>query len=252
MFSLLRNRFGIPGVISVIALVFAMFGGAYAATNGGQTTASKAKASKNSKAGPRGPRGKTGPAGPAGPAGSAGPQGPAGAAGPKGDAGTNGAKGEKGETGEAGFSGFTATLPSGETETGAFALSGNYPANAEVVTSISFPIPLSQGDADSISEFLISAKIEFPHIHVLAPGEDETTACPGTAADPEALAGNLCVYIHESIEGLAKRVNIEGEPYFEAQKPNGEPGVSRGGAVLKRGGKPEWKVWSDLPGVPGL
>ena len=42
MLSPLRNRFGIPGVISVIALVFAMFGGAYAATNsndGGKATA---------------------------------------------------------------------------------------------------------------------------------------------------------------------------------------------------------------------
>ena len=33
MFSTLRTRFGIPGVISVIALVFAMLGGAYAANN---------------------------------------------------------------------------------------------------------------------------------------------------------------------------------------------------------------------------
>ena len=31
MFSLLRNRFGIPGVISVVVLVFAMSGGAFAA-----------------------------------------------------------------------------------------------------------------------------------------------------------------------------------------------------------------------------
>ena len=51
MFSTLRNRFGIPGVISVIALVFAMFGGAYAASNssgGGKATAS-AKAKKDAK-----------------------------------------------------------------------------------------------------------------------------------------------------------------------------------------------------------
>ncbi len=44
MFSTLRTRFGIPGVISVIALVFAMFGGAYAASNssgGGKATASR-------------------------------------------------------------------------------------------------------------------------------------------------------------------------------------------------------------------
>ncbi|HKB50891.1 MAG TPA: hypothetical protein VKC63_05620, partial [Solirubrobacterales bacterium] len=66
MLSPLRNRFGIPGVISVIALVFAMLGGAYAASDNGS---GKATASAKAKAGPRGPRGKTGPAGPAGPAG---------------------------------------------------------------------------------------------------------------------------------------------------------------------------------------
>ena len=46
MFSPLRNRFGIPGAISVIALVFAMFGGAYAASDnsgGGKATASAKK-----------------------------------------------------------------------------------------------------------------------------------------------------------------------------------------------------------------
>jgi Collagen triple helix repeat (20 copies) len=98
MLSPLRNRFGIPGVISVIALVFAMLGGAYAASNGGD---GKATASAKGKPGPRGPRGKTGPAGPVGPAG---PQGPAGANGAKGD---TGAKGDKGDTGNAGAPGAT-------------------------------------------------------------------------------------------------------------------------------------------------
>ena len=70
MFSTLRNRFGIPGVISVIALVFAMFGGAYAASN--SSGGGKATASAKAKQGPRGKTGKTGPAGPAGPAGPVG------------------------------------------------------------------------------------------------------------------------------------------------------------------------------------
>jgi hypothetical protein len=96
MFSLLRNRFGIPGVISMIALVFAMLGGAYAANSSG---GGKATASAKGKPGPRGKTGKTGPAGPAGPAG---PTGPAGANGAKGDAG---AKGDKGDTGNNGAPG---------------------------------------------------------------------------------------------------------------------------------------------------
>ncbi len=107
MFSTLRTRFGIPGVISVIALVFAMFGGAYAASNssgGGNATASKTKVVK----GPRGPKGATGPAGPAG------PQGPAGA---NGKDGANGANGEKGAPGSNGTSASVieeAPNPSGE------------------------------------------------------------------------------------------------------------------------------------------
>jgi hypothetical protein len=97
MFSPLRNRFGIPGVISVIALVFAMFGGAYAASNDsspGNATAS----AKKGPPGPRGKQGKPGKAGATGPAGPAGPQGPAGAKGDKGDNGSAGADGKGAET----------------------------------------------------------------------------------------------------------------------------------------------------------
>jgi hypothetical protein len=93
MFSTLRTRFGIPGVISVMALVFAMFGGAYAASNSSDN--GKATASAKAKKGPRGPKGATGPAGPSGPQG---PAGQTGAAGPKGDAGAAGASGANGQS----------------------------------------------------------------------------------------------------------------------------------------------------------
>jgi hypothetical protein len=62
MLSHLRSRFGIPRVISVIALVFAMLGDAYAATN--SSSGGKATASAKGKQGPRGKTDKTGPAGP--------------------------------------------------------------------------------------------------------------------------------------------------------------------------------------------
>ncbi len=88
----LRNRFGIPGVISVIALVFAMLGGAYAASN--SSGGGKATASAKAKKGPRGPKGATGPAGPAG------PQGPAGANGKDGANGSNGLQGSQGLPGK--------------------------------------------------------------------------------------------------------------------------------------------------------
>jgi Collagen triple helix repeat (20 copies) len=105
MFSPLRNRFGIPGAISVIALVFAMLGGAYAASNDG---GGKATASAKGKRGPRGPKGPAGPAGPQGPAGAQG------AAGAKGDTGALGATGDKGDKGEKGEKGANGTNGVGE------------------------------------------------------------------------------------------------------------------------------------------
>jgi hypothetical protein len=158
MLSPLRNRFGIPGVISVIALVFAMLGGAYAASDNGGASSDKASASAKAKKGPRGPRGPKGPAGPAGPTG---PQGPAGAKGDTGAAGSNGqngapgtpgqsvtatpiaaggvcgagvtgvkytlgassnniCNGKSGTNGEDGETGFTDTLPGGAIETGTY------------------------------------------------------------------------------------------------------------------------------------
>jgi len=58
MLSPLRNRFGIPGVISVIALVFAMFGGAYAASNSGDGPTASGKATASAKRGKPGKPGK--------------------------------------------------------------------------------------------------------------------------------------------------------------------------------------------------
>jgi|SRR6476469_154974 len=224
MFSTLRTRFGIPGVISVIALVFAMFGGAYAASNssgGGKATASKAK---------KGPRGPKGPKGDTGPAGLAGPQGPAGAkgdAGPKGDAGTPGANGLSvtnttvltssatcnhlggtefkvgpgspttacnGKEGEEGPEGspwtVNGTLPEGATETGLWTFGSTVGEPEGVRAPISFPIPLT-------------APIPTANVHYISQtGEEKTsptqevpsTICQGTVSAPTAPPGHLCVY----------------------------------------------------------
>ncbi len=213
MFSTLRNRFGIPGVISVIALVFAMFGGAYAASN--SSGGGKATASAKAKKGPRGPKGATGPPGPAGPAGTAGAKGDSGAAGAN---GTNGAPGAPGASVKAesappdpahceeGGSKFTVgaattyacngangadgspwavggVLPVGSTETGTWVLSqtpdgtDGTPIN-RARASISFTVPLE----DSLDE---------EHVHyVTSPGGP----CVGSALEPTAESGHLCIY----------------------------------------------------------
>jgi len=244
MFSPLRNRFGIPGVISVIALVFAMFGGAYAATNTGKATSS-AKAKKGPR-GPKGPKGDTGPAGPAGPAGSAGPKGDTGAKGDAGSAGAAGAPGKSVEVnnesaglncaegglkvqvegsaskkyvcnGEEGIPGQPwvpeGTLPAGATMTGTVAGGGLAPAEAPgySMTPISFPIPLADA----------------PDAVLLKSDETSNEDCPGISAGvPQADPGKLCVYIQ--LEFSATPVAL-----VDPTSPFGEPGVSKAGSVLQ-------------------
>jgi hypothetical protein len=205
-----KNRFGIPGVISVFALVFAMLGGAYAASNDSGNATASAKKTKKAKKGPRGPRGPQGPAGPAGPQGPAGEtgapgakgaqgaqgeKGATGAEGAQGPAGAKGATGATGPTGAAGAAGaagaigptgpegspWTAggTLPSGQTETGYWSFGSRTTSGFEYIP-ISFPIPLT-------------AK---PKVVYVGVGQ-EKAGCSGSAAEPAADPGNLCVYEFE-------------------------------------------------------
>lgn len=229
MLSLLRNRLGIPGVIAIIALVFAMFGGAYAATdNSGGAKASakgkkgpRGKPGKPGKPGPAGPQGPQGPAGAngkdgangaQGPAGSAGPAGPAGAKGPTGPTGPGGATGLTGPTGTAGATGPTGSpwvpeneLPSGAMLTGSWSVGHLTAAQTSedpfspIYVPISFPIPLG---------------VELPGsaVHILYKGDPATTECPGSVSDPEAQAGHLCVYTTDQVS----------PPFHPANEPNGK------------------------------
>lgn len=203
--SALRSRFGIPGVISVCALVFAMIGGAYAANDnsGDNATASAKKGPK----GPKGAKGAPGPAGPAGPQGPAGPKGdkgdtgPQGETGAKGDTGAVGPAGAKGATGAQGAPGATGatgatgaagapgaagspwtaggTLPEGATETGVYSFHG-LAENVQTGVSLSFNIPLA-------------AKLDDNNIIYGPPGTDPVN-CPGTVEKPTAASGFLCIY----------------------------------------------------------
>ena len=204
MFSTLRNRFGIPGVISVIALVFAMIGGAYAANH---NSGAKATASAG-KRGPRGPKGATGPAGPAGPAGAQGAAGAKGndgapglngATGPTGAAGATGATGKQGLQGLQGATGPTGpegapwtaggTLPSGESESGHWALY----VPAKEVKEVEQSEENNQRAYSAVS-FTIPYPGNTPPEFNFVQNDASTEACPGTAANPTAAPGNLCLY----------------------------------------------------------
>jgi len=200
MLSFLRNRFGIPGALSVIALVFAMLGGAYAANNTANHGAKASKASKKSKKkakrGPRGPKGAKGDTGPQGLQGAKGDTGPQGPAGPPGPAGTTG---------------FATTLPPGESIMGSWTTGTiNGPeTNSLQFEAISFPFPLSS---------------ELPNANVEFIGLGEETGegnCPGTIGEPEAMPGHLCIYTSNKEVGPESDVNFGG---FEIPTP-GNTGV---------------------------
>lgn len=219
----LREPFGKAGLtVAVIALVFAMLGGAYAASS---NSGGKATASAKAKRGPRGPRGATGPAGPAGPQGSAGANGKDGSNGSNGSNGAPGAPGksvtvtaiepeeegceERGgalvkQEGAAGgtevcngapgtFS--TAPLPSGQTLTGVWGVEGKS-AGARAMAVFSFPLqvvppPKLVIDYLGLGTIIVKPNGEFEEFEGVEKFEE---LCPGSVASPQAAPGYFCPY----------------------------------------------------------
>lgn len=212
MFGAVRRRFNTTGFVAVLALVFAMSGGAYAASRYVITSTRQIKPSVLAQL--KGRAGASGVAGTQGPAGPVGSQGPAGA---KGENGANGANGANGKSVVAGVEskgahcaegganfevessgvkqyacngtmGFTKTLPKGETETGTWGFSSH--AEGYVLEHFSFPIPLKEALGSESSHLILSSGKEL----TTQGTEVEETGCPGSAAAPAAEPGNLCVY----------------------------------------------------------
>ncbi len=223
MYSRIREQFSTTALIlSIVALVFALSGGAYAAS---QAQTSKTKVVK----GPPGPKGKPGKAGPAGPAGPTGPKGDAGAQGATGGAGAPGkdgnsavvtpiqsetgkcderagaevsvkntagvvevCEGEKGPPGSPWPAG--GTLPVGSTETGAWSINGTEESalfDQYLLAPISFTIPLA-------------AELDEAHVHFQGEAGFATN-CPGNAENPQAASGHLCVF-----NGLVQNMTFGG------------------------------------------
>jgi hypothetical protein len=228
MFSVLRTRLRVSptAVIATLALVFAMTGGAYAAkkyliTSTKQISPSVLKAlrGKAGAGGAAGAAGVQGPAGPAGPQGSAGNNGSNGEKGAQGIQGQTGKDGKQGATGATGVSGFTATLPTGQTETGTWDVSAQSPNGGFYTTAISFPIPLKEAGVNKAFAFNLEQTEE---------KEFGSSGCTGSVAKPTAPKGVLCVYT-----GLEVLENAHMQfPTVRLPNSNGEAGYGTSGAVL--------------------
>jgi hypothetical protein len=162
----IRARLTFANVVACLALFVALGGASYAAI----------KLPKNSVGAKQLRKGAVTPAkiakatraqlvGARGPAGQTGPQGPAGAPGPAGPP--------------------AGTLPAGVTLRGSFAI------DHEIGTPTALAVT---GGVDfagyALSERPVINLVLPPVLKVPAP-----PACPGSAEDPQALAGNLCVYV---------------------------------------------------------
>jgi hypothetical protein len=208
MLSRLRETCGTAGlVMAVVALILAAAGGAYAA-GGGLSAKQKKEVKKIAKSfqgtGPVGAPGAPGPQGPVG------PKGEAGAAGPVGPAGKDGEDGEDGSPWTAG-----GTLPAEATETGTWVLGTFAPETIspgqELRAAISFTIPLAAPLSEEHVHFILANGKELN----LAFEEVEPTECgTGTAEDPQADPGNLCVYVGSAsnvlgYSGTIKNASLE-------------------------------------------
>lgn len=251
MYSRIREQFSTTALIlSIIALVFALGGGAYAAS---KAQTSKTKVVK----GPPGKPGKKGATGPAGPAGPKGDPGPQGTPGTQGSPGANGksavvtpiaaeegkceelpgaevkvegaASGVEVCNGEAGKEGspwtMNGVLPPGKTETGTWSFNATAADATNIVASIGFPVKLSERLEGT----------EKVHFQPPESAEESVKAafkavCPNGVVNPTAAPGNLCVYYNEfESNSLSNATFTEIDvPYlFE------EPGASIAGAVIR-------------------
>jgi hypothetical protein len=250
MFSTIRRRMTYANIAATLALVFAMSGGAYAAsrvliTSTGQIKPSVLKQLKG-KAGTNGAQGLTGPAGPAGATGAAGPAGATGAIGPAGATGATGATGKEGPKGKEG-SPWTAggTLPSGKSETGAWAGSGSSGDITNRVLLASFAIPLAEPPTPNVIRFEEGqGEAKENELAKIANEERKTkgepelplpipTDCKGTVQKPEATAGNLCIFVRDAenvnLYSLVKgQISTAGDTVTVTPVPYGEEFVIEG------------------------
>ena len=171
MFKRVHEKLGSAGlIIAVVALVAALSGAAIAAAPKLNPTQKKevTKIAKKYAGKP----GATGPQGLLGPPGAPGAKGDSGAAGAK---GATGLEGPEGPTGPAGPT--ETKLPPGKSLKGLWQFQTE--GSGLALVSISFPLRVVEPT---------------PEWHWIGVGQASTEECPGSAAEPKAAHGHLCIY----------------------------------------------------------
>lgn len=180
MISRIHSKLGTAGlVVAIAALVVALTGVAVAAT--GLNAKQKKEVKKIAKQ-------------LAGKDGAPGPQGPKGDPGQKGDTGGEGKQGVPGNDGEDGAcseANPVCVLPAEATETGAWAF-GNSPGTGVQQVAVSFNLQLEEAPEVHV----IKTNGEEKYFDEVAGEFKERTQplCPGTADEPSAEPGVLCLY----------------------------------------------------------
>jgi hypothetical protein len=210
-----REPFGTAGlIVASVALIAALGGGAYAASNGLNGKQKKEVETIAKKlAGKPGAPGAPGAMGPAGAPGATGPAGQVGATGPAGPTGAAGPAGKEGSPWTAG-----GTLPSEKTETGSWSAAGFLPPEESRPYAISYPIPLAK-----------------PSEHTVVLNKAETEASATTPKEgckydlgglpnskPVAPAGTLCVFTVYQVSGhIGEFVGTVEDPQVAGDSPAG-------------------------------
>ncbi len=257
MLSFVRRRLTFANLAMTVALVLAMSGGAFAAGKF-LITSTKQISPKVLKSlqGKAGPAGAPGPAGPQGPAGGVGPQGPAGAAGAGGANGVSVTSAEVAKSsstcGKQGGSEFTSasgkstacngkdgkegspwtaggTLPSGKTETGAWAFGPVRAGSQAMVAVASFPVPLAASLDKNHVHFINTNGMEIDlNEEEVAPTQCGSGIGPEVnAVNPQAKPGNLCIYG----ANFGSAAGTSSNSIFPPKRVTPEEGAGRNGAI---------------------
>jgi Collagen triple helix repeat (20 copies) len=226
MYRRFHDRFGTAGlVVAIVALVAAIGGTALAA--GGLSAAEKSlikkEVKKYAKAGPAGAPGAAGANGKAGASGlqgKPGPEGPEGLPGPEGPPGPAG----EGEAGVCSAQNTECALPSGATVTGNWAFST--PGGAENAGYTAISLPLQAEPAIDDAHMVVNGlEVESNAQREASIGQSwDTTHCPGTTENPEALPGYFCLYEAEVVNLLnfgLKQPAFEPTAFYTADRNSG-------------------------------